>query len=104
MDMTKELFGIGSGSRPSKDAAILLASSRPPFPVTALAQPELMMMDLILDLLACLVFLSSKTCLLIVTGAAWKTFFVKRAAAEHALSEVIKARSGKVVLEGLTPT
>lgn len=39
-----------------------------------------------------------------MTGAAWNLFFVKTAAAEHGLSEAIKAKSGKRVLDGLTPT
>lgn len=74
------------------------ASSRPPLPVTALAQPELMM-----TLRTRLPVRASRSRLK-VTGAAWNLFLVKTAAAAQGWSEVIKARSGLVVLAGLTPT
>ena len=79
--------------------AILLASSRPPLPVTALAQPALMTMARMPSPLR-----DSKVFRLTVTGAAWNLFLVKTAAAEHGVSETIKARSGKRVFEGFTPT
>lgn len=48
VDMTRVLSGDGeSDSSPSRDAAMLAASSSPPFPVTAFAQPELIITDLI---------------------------------------------------------
>lgn len=48
VDMTRVLSGDEElGSSPSRDFAILVASSSPPFPVTAFAQPELMITDLI---------------------------------------------------------
>ena len=45
-----------------------------------------------------------RTPLLIVTGAAWNIFWVKTAAAEHGVSVTIRPRSGKRVLDALTPT
>jgi hypothetical protein len=39
-----------------------------------------------------------------VTGAAWNLFFVKTAAADAGRSDVTGARSGLLVLPGLTPT
>lgn len=71
----------------------------PPFPVTALAQPELTTTD---RMPAPLLFLSMS--LLTVTGAAWNLFVVKTAAPEQGVSEAIKARSSKRVFEALTPT
>jgi hypothetical protein len=41
---------------------------------------------------------------LILTGAAWNLLVVNTAAAEHGLSEAMKARSGNLVLDALTPT
>lgn len=78
---------------------ICTASSRPPLPVTALAQPELITTARIPSpLRLCRVFLL--TC----TGAAWNLLVVNTAAAEHGVSEAISARSGKRVLEAFTPT
>ena len=42
--------------------------------------------------------------LLTTTGAAWKAFLVKTAEAEQGVSDTIRARSGRVVLVGFTPT
>jgi len=42
--------------------------------------------------------------LLTVTGAAWNLFFVNTAAAEQGLSEAMRARSSKDLLDGFTPT
>jgi len=83
----------------SASLAMASASSSPPLPVTALAQPELIMTP---RSPAFLDFCSNA--LLKVTGAAWNLFLVKTAAAEQGTSEVMKARSGLVVLFGLTPT
>lgn len=50
VDMTRVLsLSVGEelGSSPSRHSAILVASSRPPLPVTAFAQPELIITDLI---------------------------------------------------------
>ena len=91
--------GEESGSRPSRDAAILAASSSPPFPVTAFAQPELMITDLNPSPERFLRWLRQT-----VTGAAWKIFWVKTAAADAGLSDVRRARSGNRVLDALTPT
>lgn len=79
--------------------AMLAASSRPPTPVTALALPELTM-TLRRPALALLLRMPR----LKVTGAAWNLFLVKTAAADAGRSEVTRARSGLVVLPGLTPT
>lgn len=79
-------------------APILLASSRPPFPVTAFAQPELTTIARIpFPCLFCNI--SLVTC----TEAAWNLFVVKTAAAEHGVSEHISATSGKWVFDVLTP-
>ena len=99
VDITRVLFGVGVGRWASIELAIVVASSRPPFPVTAFAQPELIMMDL----------MPSPPVLwsvfrLTVTGAAWNMFCVKTAAAEADTSDVIRARSGKRVFDALTPT
>ena len=99
VEHTRELFGTGLGCSRSSAATMLDASSRPPSPVTALAQPELMIMDLM-----SFPFRRSRTRLLTVTGAAWKMFWVKTAAAEHDLSDEITARSGRFVLDALMPT
>lgn len=74
------------------------ASSRPPLPVTAFAQPELM------TTLRTRLPVRASRSRLKVTGAAWNLFLVKTAAAEQGASEVMRARSGLVVLAGLTPT
>lgn len=79
--------------------AMLAASSKPPMPVTALAHPEL-----IITLRRPALALVWSTFRLKVTGAAWNLFLVNTAAAEHGNSEVTKARSGLLVLPGLTPT
>lgn len=42
--------------------------------------------------------------LLTITGAAQKGFWVKTAAAEQGVSDVRRARSGKLLLLALTPT
>lgn len=48
VDMTRVLSGEEElGSSPSRHFAMLVASSRPPLPVTAFAQPELIITDLI---------------------------------------------------------
>ena len=102
VDMTRVLSGEEeeeSGSNPSKDAAMLVASLSPPFPVTAFAQPELMITDRIPSPAR-----FRRMFRLIVTGAAWKMFCVKTAAADAGLSDVRSARSGKRVLDALTPT
>ena len=101
VDMTRvELASDGSGERQLSTAeAILLASSRPSLPVTALAQPELMTMARIPSPLR-----ASRVFRLTVTGAAWNLFLVKTAAAEHGASEAINARSGKRVFDAFTPT
>ena len=79
--------------------AISWASSSPPEPVTALAQPELIMM---LRRPAPLRFSRTKreTC----TGAAWNLLVVKTAAPLQGRSEAISAMSGLEVFEALTPT
>src|ERR1700722_9777925 len=90
-----------SSSRKHDDAfsPIAVASSMPPLPVTALAQPELMIMDLTPRPPR-----FSSMALLTCTGAAWNLFFVNTAAAEHGCSDAMKARSGYLVFDGLTPT
>ena len=66
VDMTRVLSGDEElGSSPSRDAAMLAASSSPPLPVTALAQPELIITDLMPSPERFL-----RTFRLIVTGAA----------------------------------
>lgn len=101
VDMTRVLLGLDGGLENCESTvrAILRASSMPPWPVTALAQPELMMMDRTPSPER---FRSIS--LLTVTGAAEKGFWVKTAAAEQGISDVIRARSGKRVLLALTPT
>lgn len=42
--------------------------------------------------------------LLTCTGAAWNLLVVNTAAAEHGVSDEIKARSGNLVFDALTPT
>ena len=84
VDMTSVLLLLGGeGPREASTIrAILLASSRPPFPVTALAQPELTMMARIPS-----PFRFRRASRLTVTGAAWNLFLVKTAAPEHGISE-----------------
>lgn len=67
--------------------------------MTALAQPALMMIDL-MPLPFRRVRMSRETC----TGAAWNLLAVKTAAAVAGVSEVMNARSAFRVFEGLTPT
>ena len=99
VDITRVLLGVGGGRLFSSEAAMLVASSRPPLPVTAFAQPELMIMERMPSPPA-----FWRVSRLTVTGAAWKMFCVKTAAAEAGNSDVMRARSGKRVLDGLTPT
>ena len=98
VDMTRE---VGELALKHCDAVrdMERASSRPPLPVTALAQPELMMM-----LLIPLPPVSSRTDRETCTGAAWNLLVVKTAAALAGGSEAIRAMSGLLVLEALTPT
>lgn len=91
---------LGSlGKQEDAFTPIARASSSPPIPVTALAQPELTIMPRTPS-----PFLVSSMDLLILTGAAWNLLVVKTAAAEHGFSEAMNARSGNLVLEALTPT
>ena len=99
VDITRVLFGVGGGRLLSSEEAMLVASSRPPLPVTAFAQPELTIME---RMPSPPVFW--RVFRLTVTGAAWKMFCVKTAAAEAGISDVMRARSGKRMLDGLTPT
>ena len=100
VDMTRALrWEEECGSSPSRDAAMLAASSSPPFPVTAFAQPELMITDLMPSPEH-----FSRTSRLTVTGAAWNVFCVNTAAAEAGFSDVRSARSGSRVLDAFTPT
>ena len=103
VDMTRVLsLSSGEeelGSSPSRQFAMLVASSRPPLPVTAFAQPELMITDLIPSPERFL-----RMFRLIVTGAAWNMFCVNTAAADAGVSDVRSARSGKRVLDAFTPT
>ena len=102
VDMTRVELGseaLVEAKQWSTVDAILLASSRPPLPVTALAQPALITIARIPSPLRASRFLR-----LTVTGAAWNLFWVKTAAAEHGVSEVSKAKSGKRVFDGFTPT
>lgn len=68
-------------------------------PVTAFAQPELTT-----TLRRPAFRLPWSTLRLKVTGAAWNLFLVKTAAAAQGRSDVTMARSGLLVLPGLTPT
>ena len=100
VDMTRAVSGDeDSGSRPSRDAAMLAASSSPPFPVTAFAQPELIITDLMPSPERFL-----RMFRLTVTGAAWNMFCVNTAAADAGFSDVRSARSGNRVLDAFTPT
>lgn len=93
------VLGSLSPLHSSTFAPILTASSRPPFPVTAFAHPELITTDRIsCPCRLCSVF--RLTC----TGAAWNLFVVNTAAAEHGSSDEIRARSGNLVLDAFTPT
>ena len=71
----------------------------PHFPVTALAQPALIMIARMSVPLQ-----ARSVARLTVTGAASNLFFVKTAAAEQGVSDMIRARSGLCVFEDLTPT
>ena len=102
VDMTMELPpspSLVDGKQESAVAAMDSASSNPPFPVTALAHPELIITPRMFLLL-----LRFNIFLLTVTGAAWNLFLVKTAAAAHGISDARKARSGLLLLDGLTPT
>lgn len=101
VDMTRVLLGVGGGLENCESTvrAILRASSMPPGPVTALAQPALMMIERMPSPAR-----FRRTSWLTVTGAAEKGFWVKTAAAEQGVSDVMRARSGKRVLLALTPT
>lgn len=100
VDMTRVLSGgDGLGNSPSREAAIRVASSSPPLPVTALAQPELMRIDLKPSPAR-----FRRQFRLTVTGAAWKIFCVNTAAEEQGLSDVTRARSGNRVFDAFTPT
>ena len=100
VDMTRVVSGDEeSGSSPSRHSTMRVASSSPPFPVTAFAQPELIITDLIPSPERFL-----RMFRLTVTGAAWKMFCVNTAAADAGLSDVRSARSGKRVLDAFTPT
>ena len=79
--------------------AMASASSRPPLPVTALAQPELMMIER-----RPAPPRRSRTERETCTGAAWNLLVVKTAAPKEGRSLTMKARSGLLVLDGLTPT
>ena len=93
------LPSLGASKHRSASAPIFSASSIPPLPVTALAHPELIMIDRIPVL-----FLLFNIFRLTVTGAAWNLFFVNTAAAAHGVSEARNARSGVLLFVGLTPT
>ena len=102
VDMTRVLLGSevwGEANWASTVRAMLWASSMPPWPVTALAQPELIMMEQIPSPERAL-----RISLETVTGAAQKGFWVKTAAAELGVEDERRARSGKRVLLALTPT
>jgi hypothetical protein len=86
------------GNCSSTAVAIWAASSRPPLPVTAFAQPELIMMALIPSPER-----FCKVSRLAITGAAWNLFLVNTAAAEQGVSDEIIARSGRYLLVGFTP-
>ena len=100
VDMTRVLSRDGGlGRSPSRHFAMLVASSSPPLPVTAFAQPELMITDLMPSPERFL-----RMFRLMVTGAAWNMFCVNTAAADAGVSDVRSARSGKRVLDAFTPT
>lgn len=101
VDITRVLLDRSEvwGNCSSTAVAIWAASSRPPLPVTALAQPELITMALIPSPKR-----FRRVSRLTVTGAAWNLFFVNTAAAEQGFSDEISARSGKCSLLGFTPT
>jgi hypothetical protein len=92
-------FPFSDVTHRSTAAPIASASSIPPFPVTALAQPELITIARRSAL-----FLCNSTFRLTTTGAAWNLFLVKTAAAEHGVSDAMIQRSGELALLGLTPT
>jgi hypothetical protein len=105
VDMTIELLPIPSSGEEDcwKQAEAVssmeTASSMPPLPVTALAHPELTM----IDRTPAPPRLSS-ILLLTCTGAAWNLLVVKTAAAYEGVSDTTKARSAFFVLDGFTPT
>lgn len=93
------VLGSESPKHSSTFFPIALASSSPPFPVTAFAHPEFTTSARIPS--------PDRVCNTsrdTVTGAAWNLFVVKTAAPEHGTSEATRARSGKRVFDGLTPT
>lgn len=103
VDMTR-LFGpsvdVSLGwNREEVDRAIWCASSKPPVPVTALAQPELTMIPRRPEPPR-----FSMTERETWTGAAWNLLVVKTAAPLHGRSEAINAISGFEVLDAFTPT
>ena len=102
VDITKVLDDVEvekGGKQASTVEAIDWASLRPPSPVTAFAQPELITMARMPSPLR-----EWRISRLTVTGAAWNLFLVKTAAPEQGFSDAMSARSGKHVLEALTPT
>ena len=88
-----------SSKHRSAASPMRFASSRPALPVTALAQPEL-----ITRARSPAAALRRSTSWLTSTGAARNLFWVKTAAAVHGVSDAIKVRSAKRVLDGLMPT
>jgi hypothetical protein len=103
VDMTRLLgpsvdVSLGWNKEDAVDA-ISRASSRPPVPVTAFAQPELITMLRRPDPPR-FSMTERDTC----TGAAWNLLVVKTAAPLQGRSEAIKATSGLEVFEALTPT
>jgi hypothetical protein len=100
VDMTR-LVGLEGGSPVAEDAtsAILIASSSPPFPVTALAQPELTTM-----LRIPVPFRDSSTFRETCTGAAWNLLVVNTAAPFAGISDATNAMSGFDLLDAFTPT
>ena len=89
----------GEERQASTAEAMAWASSRPPLPVTAFAQPAFITTARIPSPPR-----DWRVERLTVTGAAWNLFLVKTAAAEQGVEEEIRARSGKRVFEALTPT
>lgn len=88
-----------SSKQASAAFPMLCASSSPPLPVTAFAHPEFTIMERIPTFLRV-----CSTFRLTVTGAAWKMFLVKVAAALHGDEEARRARSGRDLLVAFTPT
>lgn len=100
MDITRVLLDRSEvgGNCSSTAVAIWAASSRPLLPVTAFAQPELIMMALIPSPER-----FCKVSRLTITGAAWNLFLVNTAAAEQGILDKRIARSGRYLLVGFTP-